>query len=69
MSGKLYLIPNTLGDVAPLETMPISIKKINIKKKKPKIIFKYLMNLKIYIFMIFQKMILIRLTALYCNLR
>ncbi|MGB2386388.1 MAG: SAM-dependent methyltransferase [Flavobacteriaceae bacterium] len=28
MSGKLYLIPNTLGDVAPLETMPISIKKI-----------------------------------------
>jgi 16S rRNA (cytidine1402-2'-O)-methyltransferase len=28
MSGKLYMIPNTLGDVAPLETMPISIKKI-----------------------------------------
>ncbi len=28
MNGKLYLIPNTLGDVAPLETMPISVKKI-----------------------------------------
>ena len=28
MIGTLYLIPNTLGDVAPLETMPISIKKI-----------------------------------------
>lgn len=27
MIGKLYLIPNTLGDVPPLETMPISIKK------------------------------------------
>ena len=26
--GKLYLIPTTLGDNAPLEVLPISIKKI-----------------------------------------
>ena len=28
MTGKLYLIPTSLGDNAPLETIPISIKKI-----------------------------------------
>jgi len=28
MIGKLYLIPTTLGDTAPLEVMPISVKKI-----------------------------------------
>jgi len=28
MFGKLYLIPATLGDVAPLEVMPISVKKV-----------------------------------------
>ena len=28
MTGKLYLIPTSLGDSAPLETIPISIKKI-----------------------------------------
>ncbi|MDG1014130.1 MAG: SAM-dependent methyltransferase [Flavobacteriaceae bacterium] len=28
MTGKLYLIPTSLGDGAPLETIPISIKKI-----------------------------------------
>lgn len=28
MTGKLYLIPSTLGDVAPLEVMPISVKKV-----------------------------------------
>ena len=28
MNGKIYLIPNTLGDVPPLETMPLSVKKI-----------------------------------------
>ena len=28
MIGKIYLIPNTLGDVPPLETMPLSVKKI-----------------------------------------
>lgn len=28
MLGKLYLIPSTLGDVAPLEVMPISVKKV-----------------------------------------
>ena len=27
MNGKLYLIPSTLGDVPPLETMPLSIKR------------------------------------------
>lgn len=26
--GKLYLIPTTLGDTAPLEVLPISVKKI-----------------------------------------
>ena len=28
MLGKLYLIPTTLGDTAPLEVMPISVKKV-----------------------------------------
>ena len=28
MTGNLYLIPTTLGDVAPLEVLPISVKKI-----------------------------------------
>ncbi len=28
MRGKLYLIPTTLGDTAPLEVMPISVKKV-----------------------------------------
>ena len=28
MIGKLYLIPSTLGDVAPLEVIPISVKKV-----------------------------------------
>ena len=28
MTGKLYLIPTGLGDNAPLEILPISIKKI-----------------------------------------
>ena len=28
MKGKLYLIPTTLGDVEPLEVMPISVKKV-----------------------------------------
>lgn len=28
MTGKLYLIPTTLGDNAPLEVLPISVKKI-----------------------------------------
>jgi len=28
MKGKLYLIPTTLGDNAPLEVLPISVKKI-----------------------------------------
>jgi len=28
MNGKIYLIPNTLGDVPPLETMPLSVKKL-----------------------------------------
>ena len=28
MIGKLYLIPTTLGDTAPLEVMPLSIKKV-----------------------------------------
>ena len=27
-TGKLYLIPTTLGDNAPLEVLPISVKKI-----------------------------------------
>lgn len=27
-TGKLYLIPSTLGDMAPLEVLPISVKKI-----------------------------------------
>ena len=27
MNGKLYLIPSTLGDAPPLETMPLSIKR------------------------------------------
>ena len=26
-TGRLYLIPNVLGDTAPLEVMPISVKK------------------------------------------
>ena len=26
--GKLYLIPTTLGDSAPLEVLPISVKKV-----------------------------------------
>jgi len=26
--GKIYLIPNTLGDTAPLEVLPLSVKKI-----------------------------------------
>ena len=26
--GKLYLIPTTLGDTAPLEVLPISVKKV-----------------------------------------
>jgi len=26
--GKLYLIPTTLGETAPLEVLPISVKKI-----------------------------------------
>ena len=28
MTGKLYLIPTVLGDNAPLEVLPISVKKI-----------------------------------------
>ncbi len=28
MSSKLYLIPTTLGDTAPLEVMPLSVKKV-----------------------------------------
>ena len=28
MTGKLYLIPTGLGDNAPLEVLPISIKKV-----------------------------------------
>ncbi|TMM28622.1 SAM-dependent methyltransferase [Polaribacter aestuariivivens] len=28
MTGKLYLIPTTLGDTEPLEVMPISVKKV-----------------------------------------
>jgi len=28
MIGKLYLIPTTLGDTAPLEVMPLSVKKV-----------------------------------------
>ncbi|MGB0879794.1 MAG: SAM-dependent methyltransferase [Polaribacter sp.] len=28
MTGKLYLIPTTLGDTEPLEVMPLSVKKI-----------------------------------------
>ena len=28
MTGKLYLIPTTLGDTAPLEVLPISVKKV-----------------------------------------
>ena len=28
MTGKLYLIPTTLGDNEPLEVMPLSVKKV-----------------------------------------
>ena len=28
MIGKLYLIPTTLGETAPLEVMPLSVKKV-----------------------------------------
>ena len=28
MTGKLYLIPTGLGDNAPLEVLPLSIKKV-----------------------------------------
>jgi len=28
MTGKLYLIPTTLGETEPLEVMPLSVKKV-----------------------------------------
>ena len=40
-TGRLFLIPNVLGDTAPLEVMPISVKKtiepcvvLSLRKKK-----------------------------------